>query len=185
MDKRIYKREYARKWRARLKSNAEEYTKFRISERIRNQDYYLRIKADAEKYAKWLEKNRKWQAISRARRTPKQKERIRLQNLEWRRKNRERDNQNKINHRRKLRQTIIQAYGGKCACCGEDRIEFLSIDHIGGGGNKHRKSLGRTGYHFYYWLKRNNYPKGFRVLCHNCNQSLGHYGYCPHQLSKN
>ena len=33
----------------------------------------------------------------------------------------------------------------------------------------------------YQWLKNNSYPKGFRVLCYNCNNSYGHYGYCPHK----
>ncbi len=32
------------------------------------------------------------------------------------------------------------------------------------------------------WLYRNNWPDGFRILYHNCNQSLGSYGYCPHQI---
>lgn len=30
------------------------------------------------------------------------------------------------------------------------------------------------------WLKKNDYPKGFQILCHNCNMSKGFYGYCPH-----
>lgn len=30
------------------------------------------------------------------------------------------------------------------------------------------------------WCRRNGYPKGFRVLCHNCNMAIGFYGYCPH-----
>lgn len=34
------------------------------------------------------------------------------------------------------------------------------------------------------WLKKNNYPPGFRVLCMNCNFSLGMRGYCPHQKEK-
>lgn len=69
-----------------------------------------------------------------------------------------------------------------CACCGEDEIEFLSIDHINGGGIKQRKKLGRSGWSFYLWLKSNNFPDGFRVLCHNCNQSYGQFGYCPHEV---
>lgn len=80
---------------------------------------------------------------------------------------------------RKLRTDALNAYGNKCACCGEMAIEFLSIDHINGGGSKHRRELG-GGSHFYHWLKKNGYPAGFRVLCHNCNQALGLYGYCPH-----
>jgi len=66
-----------------------------------------------------------------------------------------------------------------CFCCKETRLEFLSIDHINGGGNKHRKLLKEGAIHRH--LKRNGFPEGYRVLYHNCNQSLGHYGYCPHQ----
>lgn len=67
----------------------------------------------------------------------------------------------------------------KCACCGENELQFLSIDHIHGGGTKHRAEIGA--HKIYFWLRNNNYPDGFRVLCHNCNQSLGFYGWCPHQ----
>lgn len=88
--------------------------------------------------------------------------------------------------RRKVREDVLAGYGGQCQCCGEDRYEFLSIDHINGGGIRHIRSLGlKTQQQFYYWLRRNGYPEGFRVLCHNCNQSYGHYGYCPHQVEKN
>jgi hypothetical protein len=69
-----------------------------------------------------------------------------------------------------------------CACCGEMNLEFLSIDHINGGGNQHRREVGR-GTSFYLWLIRQGFPTGFRVLCHNCNQSIGYFGYCPHQTN--
>jgi len=73
----------------------------------------------------------------------------------------------------------------KCACCSERNVEFLSIDHIDGGGTKHRKEyLGRWS-SIALWLKHNNYPEGFRVLCMNCNTSLGFHGYCPHNKEKN
>lgn len=81
----------------------------------------------------------------------------------------------------KLRVQVLQAYGGpepRCECCGENTYEFLSIDHINGEGNRHRQEIGRGS--LYPWLKRQGYPSGFRVLCHNCNQAIGHYGYCPH-----
>lgn len=65
----------------------------------------------------------------------------------------------------------------ECSCCGEKHIEFLAIDHIDGSGNKHRKKLND---YLPLILKRNNYPKGYRILCHNCNASIGFYGYCPH-----
>ena len=55
-----------------------------------------------------------------------------------------------------------------CAICKEDRMECLTIDHINGGGRKHRKEIGCESKAFYSWLKRNNYPLGYRVLCMNC-----------------
>jgi len=81
----------------------------------------------------------------------------------------------------KLRDEIIKEYGGKCGCCGEKRVEFLSIDHINGGGTKHRKILG-GGTAFFQYLRENNYPKDkYRILCMNCNWARGRYGYCPHE----
>lgn len=77
---------------------------------------------------------------------------------------------------------VIAAYGGKCSCCGEKRPEFLAIDHVNGGGLAHRLSLNCKGARFYLWLIQQNFPKkDFRLLCHNCNQSYGLYGYCPHR----
>jgi len=84
-------------------------------------------------------------------------------------------------YRRKLRLEVLNHYtpkGLRCACCGEDHVEFLCIDHINGGGGQHRKSINGD---FYNWLKKHGFPKGFRVLCFNCNGSLGFYGYCPHK----
>jgi hypothetical protein len=80
----------------------------------------------------------------------------------------------------KLKAEVIAHYGKVCACCGEASYEFLCIDHINGGGNKHRELLGCSR-NFFSWLKKNGYPDGFRTLCHNCNQSFGYNGYCPHQ----
>lgn len=59
---------------------------------------------------------------------------------------------------------------GKCVYCNFEDIRALSIDHINGGGEKHRKSLGMStgGYPFYAWLVKNNYPDGYQVLCMNC-----------------
>ena len=87
-------------------------------------------------------------------------------------------------YRQKQRLLVIQHYSeGKleCACCGEKTYQFLSIDHINGNGNKDRKITG-YGMKFHLWLIRNNFPKGFQILCHNCNLAKGFYGKCPHEL---
>jgi len=80
-----------------------------------------------------------------------------------------------------LRIEAIKHYSkGKMCCeiCGENHLECLCIDHIKGGGGKHRKSING---HIYAWLKRNNFPEGFRILCHNCNMSIAFYGYSPYE----
>ena len=58
---------------------------------------------------------------------------------------------------------------GCCVRCGFSDIRALQIDHINGGGTKHRVELGRSGEAFYRWLRMNNYPEGYQVLCCNCN----------------
>ena len=90
---------------------------------------------------------------------------------------------NRHSHVRK-RDEVFEAYGGYvCACCGETTREFLTIDHIHGGGSKHRKSL--PGGHLYTWLRANNFPSGFRVLCYNCNIARSRdCGVCPHERIK-
>ena len=71
-----------------------------------------------------------------------------------------------------------------CNCCGERELEFLSIDHIDNDGYKHRKTQG-LGTGLYKWLRRNEFPKGFQVLCMNCNFGKWKKGVCPHQIKTN
>ena len=53
--------------------------------------------------------------------------------------------------------------------CGYNDIRALAIDHVNGGGNKHRTQLGRRGGgEFYRWLVMNGYPEGYQVLCMCC-----------------
>ena len=86
-----------------------------------------------------------------------------------------------IARHRALRVEVLDRYGRSCVCCGETREEFLTIDHINGGGRKHVQEIGLL----YRWLKKHHWPtEGFRVLCMNCNFSRGRYGYCPHERER-
>jgi hypothetical protein len=83
------------------------------------------------------------------------------------------------------RLAVIEHYGNKCACCGVSNIVFLTIDHIGGGGNAQRRELSYDGkscstMRMYTWIQQHHYPTTFRVLCHNCNYAEAHGG-CPHK----
>lgn len=89
----------------------------------------------------------------------------------------------------KLRNQAFEYYGWKCACCEETEPYFLSIDHVKGHGNRHRRELGMksqgSGAGFYKWLKDEGYPKDYQVLCMNCNHGkMRNKGICPHELSK-
>jgi hypothetical protein len=78
-----------------------------------------------------------------------------------------------------LRLEVLNAYGNRCACCGESTPEFLCIDHIHNDGAHHRKQIGS---HLYQWLKKHNFPKDrFQLLCQNCNFAKGIFGGCPHK----
>lgn len=82
---------------------------------------------------------------------------------------------------RAIRERVIEKYGGKCACCGEMIFQFLSFDHKEGRGRQHReKILQETKQKFVVWLDKNPKQEDIQLLCHNCNLSLGHYGFCPH-----
>jgi len=91
---------------------------------------------------------------------------------------------------RRMRKELLAAYGGKCSCCGEERYEFLVIDHIHGEGNIERRKFGKgrsdVGSSGFLWFLVKEMKKGllykdkYRVLCYNCNNAFAIYGYCPH-----
>ena len=86
----------------------------------------------------------------------------------------------------KLKKEVMLVYSKRiskkdkptCACCGLDlHLDFLAIDHIHGRKQGDRK----TGKQLYAYLKKENYPKGYQVLCWNCNTTKELYGKCPHK----
>lgn len=96
---------------------------------------------------------------------------------------------NKASHR-VLKLEVLNAYGGtRCKCCGEEHTEFLTLDHVNGGGNEHRLALtgSRTGGRLYRRLKELGYPNDppLQVLCLNCNWAKGHFDSCPHERERN
>lgn len=112
-------------------------------------------------------------ACEEARREPR-----RALQQDWYKRNATAHNTKTRDRHRALRTDVLRGYGGRCDCCIEDRLEFLCLDHIEGGGSKHRRH--ESNVVLFNRLRRQGYPKGkYRVLCHNCNFSLGAYGYCP------
>lgn len=86
--------------------------------------------------------------------------------------------------REKLKTQTFEAYGGAlCACCEEDKIEFLTLDHMHNNGAEHRRQVSSSG--VYRSLRQLGYPPGYQVLCMNCNWARYAYGMCPHQKENN
>lgn len=80
---------------------------------------------------------------------------------------------------KRLREEVIQHYGSRCVCCGTRRIEFLLMRPAQGNELAHAMKKIKTT--LPWWLKKHGYPKGYRVLCYNCDMSIKLYGYCPHK----
>lgn len=100
----------------------------------------------------------------------------------WRDANPEKWHTSYKQNRIRLRNLVLDHYGGKCACCGEAEKVFLCIDHINGGGQRHRKTVG-WGSGFYRWVIKNNFPDDLQILCHNCNAAKELTEVCPHKLA--
>ena len=83
---------------------------------------------------------------------------------------------------RDLKMEVMSSLGGKCECCGELIIQFLTVDHINGGGAEQRRRCSRSQWKIYNEIKTEGYPRDkYRVLCFNCNIALGAFGECPHR----
>jgi hypothetical protein len=97
---------------------------------------------------------------------------------------------NRIHNNRKRRiadnwQKILDHYGRKCACCGEEEVLFLTVDHINNDGALHKKIIGsKDPASVRKWIVDNNFPDTFQILCYNCNCAKGKLGYCPHQMNR-
>lgn len=90
-------------------------------------------------------------------------------------------------YRENVKRMVLKHYGDKCACCDETESEFLTIDHVNNDGAAHRKELGVSSVRIHRWLKKNNFPPGFQILCMNCNFAKGHHftHTCPHKRHHN
>jgi len=68
----------------------------------------------------------------------------------------------------KIKSRVIAAYGGKCSC-GVVDPDLLTIDHVGGGGNGHRRELGSKSGGMWRTVLKDGCPARYRLLCRNCN----------------
>jgi len=111
----------------------------------------------------------------------------RARNIKWRTENPEKHLEMSRRHKRdaqtRAKLEFVQAYGGKCTCCGESEIHFLTIEHLTPEGlalhkwpNGKRMDTLTT----IRRLKKAGWPDYVTVLCMNCNYAKGMFGFCPH-----
>jgi hypothetical protein len=87
--------------------------------------------------------------------------------------------------RRRHKMTLIKGYGGKCTCCGETILEFLTLEHKNKDGKIHRKTKGCLGsMGTYRDIIRRGFPNECTILCMNCNYAERYGHKCPHKALK-
>lgn len=164
-----HKEYYGKNKEVILSKNRERYRQNKEIEHMRSKTYYEQNKEAIlarrrENYAANREERRKYQREWSRANKEKVKGYISKYTLEQKRRW-------NINGRRKVKLEVIEAYGGRCVCCGEDRFMVLQMHHVNGDGAEHRREIGLPGgYVFYSWLKKQGFPKeGYELLCCNCH----------------
>lgn len=121
------------------------------------------------------------------------KEKRKKQNKIYRKRNKKDFNASQKKAYDSVRIEMITHYSKgtmECACCGETGIVFLSLDHIHGNGAAERRKIEKeTGYRIGgntmpYYLKKKGWPKGYQILCYNCNFAKRTNKKCPHQTGE-
>lgn len=89
-------------------------------------------------------------------------------------------------YRKRLRQEMVQAYGGVCIGCGEKDHIVLVLDHKNDDAQIDRLQNGhKGGYRLYAYLRKLGWPKDHhQLLCHNCNFRKEYYRRqgCPQRV---
>lgn len=105
---------------------------------------------------------------------------------EWKQNHREAARQHDKNRNKRIKLAVVSAYGGICTCCGEHRIEFLTIEHINHDGKEHREKIGgaghRGGFKIYLDILKQGCPNNYTIFCMNCNFATRLGKPCPHQV---
>lgn len=101
----------------------------------------------------------------------------RVWSQKWYLDNRERVLRDSKAARARNKALVYDHYGRACSCCGETTPEFLTIDHVSGGGNVLRRRYGDI----YKKMIRDGFPEDLRTMCFNCNCGrVFNNGICPH-----
>lgn len=96
----------------------------------------------------------------------------------WRSSNPGRFNTYMAERRQRIKVDLVTGYGGKCTCCGETAIEFLTLEHLNGGGRAHRAA--KDSLAIFNEVIKAGFPNEYTILCMNCNFAKRFGKECPH-----
>lgn len=144
-----------------------------------SKEYYFRNKEKKNAYSReYFQKNKTHLSELKKKWMEENSEKIRLYKKKYFEVNRSACYQRTRKRQRELRIEVLNSYGHRCICCGENREPFLTIEHVRGDGAKHRREVKRR---VYEDLKRRGFPKdGYTILCWNCNCAKSGGRICPH-----
>lgn len=160
------------------KSHRFIYSKYVKKWAIKNKN---RLKKYHQKY---YQKNK--ENIKRKRKLYTSTEKFKIHNLNYHRKYRTLKKYKLMvrkrldNQKRLVYEHYSKSKNPVCKKCGFKDIRALSIDHINGKGAEHRRQVGK-GNNMHRWLIKNNFPKGYQILCMNCQFIKS---YENHEMSK-
>lgn len=69
----------------------------------------------------------------------------------------------------RIKNAVFSLLGTNCIKCGISDIRVLQIDHINGGGSKHRKNFQGRGMYYLILANPQESMKNYQILCANCN----------------
>jgi len=107
----------------------------------------------------------------------KTRERHIKESTRWNRENNDRFLANQVRRRKEIKAEIVRGYGG------EKEIAFLTLEHINGGGRKHREHAGSLA--VYREVIKKDFPSEYTVLRMNCNFARRFGRECPNQEKGN
>jgi len=122
------------------------------------------------KYKDPIVKENQYKSVKKWRANNQEKfnKKMRKSNERYRRKYPQRVREKNAHEYKELRLMAMSALGGAfCKKCNFKDYRALQIDHINGGGFKHRKTFSSNNAYFRFVIN-NSYM--FQVLCANCNR---------------
>lgn len=153
-----------------------------------DKEYIKRVKKDPVRYKRYLEYQKKWHSRvdvkERKNKRLRENYLINKNNIDFKRKISY--YQRKSRFMRKIEAFKHYSNGEiKCIKCGFTDIRALALDHINNDAMVQKTRINSknprhvTGYLIYRDLKKMGYPKGYQILCYNCNwiKYIEHMGF--------